>query len=101
VAGVSRSVHDFIPSASIGSRLRKSAIAGTGAGANAFAVTNEPAPSSTHVTAVPPWPANPMALRAFSDIVTTRASGFTARSSSASVGAKRRRPLVPIRPSRP
>ena len=51
--------------------------AGTGRPMNARDVTNDPtpAPSSNHVTASPPWPARPMALRAFIDIVDDAGAG--------------------------
>ena len=60
--------------------------AGTGPDANAFEVAHDPDGSSNHTTASAARPANVIALRAFIDTDTTRAPGFCARNSSASVG---------------
>ena len=82
-------------SASKRSSAMNRATSGTGAGANAVDVMNDRDPSSNHTTASPPWPARPIALRGFNDSDTTRAPGFWARSSSASVVTSRRLPLEP------
>src|SRR6185503_8221372 len=63
--------------------------AGTGSEANAFDVAHDPEGSSNHTTASAARPASEIALRAFIETDTTRAPGFWARNSSASVGASR------------
>ena len=61
---------------------------------NGRAVTNEPASSSNQVT-TPARPASGIVLRGFRPMTATRAPGCCARSASASVGTRMRRPLLP------
>ena len=68
---------------------------GNGAAANAVEVSHRSSESLSHVTALPPCPASMIALRAFSETLTTRA--FRRRIWSAKVGTSSRRALSPFR----